>query len=234
MNRFSPQQKGFSWSYTKLRDWRICPKKYYQTTILKKFEQPQSIELSDGNALHEAFKRRVEQGLPMPTAYVNFNDWGDEAASMKVPGQTNICEKEIALSRELRPVDYFNPKVWVRVKVDLIKLYPLTASTAAAQIVDYKTGKPKDEIIQLALYAQAIFSMFPQVIGVRAEYWWTIIKDKSHELFSRSDMAELWAELLPELTRMEEATAQVNFPAKKNGLCKAHCPVLECEHNGRT
>jgi PD-(D/E)XK nuclease superfamily len=234
VNRFSPAPKEFSWSYTKLRDYRICPKKFYETSILKKFPEPKSIQLDDGNRLHEAFKRRVEQGLPMPTGFKEFNDWGDDAASIKVNNQINICEKEIALTRELRPTGYFDSNVWIRVKIDLIKLYPLANHTAMAQVVDYKTGKPKDEIIQLALYAQAVFSVFPEVVGVRAEYWWTQIHDKSHELFDRNDMKELWAELRPELNEMEQAAKEVNFPAKKNGLCKAHCPVLECEHNGRT
>jgi hypothetical protein len=235
MNRFAPAPKGFTWSYTKLRDYRTCPRKYNETTVLKKYVEPLTPALEDGNHLHEAFKRRVEQNLSMPTAYKNFNDWGNEAAKIIVPGQLTLCEKEIAISREFKETGYFDKNVWLRVKLDLVKIFPHPQGKdkAFAQIIDYKNGKPHEEIIQLALYAQAVFSAFWNVVAVRCEYWWTQIHDKSHELFERGDMDELWRELLPELTKMEQAHKDNNFPPKKNGLCKAHCPVIDCEYNGR-
>jgi hypothetical protein len=232
MSRFTVK-KEFSWSYSRLRDYRTCPKKFNAVTQLKQYQEPKSVELDYGDRLHAAFQRRVSQGLPMPTGYAEFSDWGDEAAKILVPGQTNICESEIALTRDLKPTGYFSPNVWLRVKIDLIKLYPKSNSVALAHVIDYKTGKFKDDIVQLAIYAQAVFSMYPQVIGVRCEYWWTQLKDKSHELFDRKDMHDLWNELLPELWAMEEAQKSNVYPAKKNGLCKAYCPVMDCEHNGR-
>jgi hypothetical protein len=234
MNRFALNtSKPFTWSYSRLRDYRICPKKFNETILLKKHPEPKTPELEAGDRLHAAFTRRVEQGLPMPTGYKEFNDWGDEAASIKMPGQVNLCEKEVALTRGLKPTGYYANDVWLRVKIDLLKLYPQGNATSLAQVIDYKTGKYKDDIIQLAIYAQAVFSLFPEIVGVRCEYWWTQLHDKSHELFKREDMKELWGELLPELTRMEQAQKDNNFPATKNGLCKEYCPVVTCEHNGR-
>jgi hypothetical protein len=235
MNRFikTKSKETFQWSFTKLRDYRTCPKKFHEVTILKKFQESKTPALDDGDRLHAAFTRRVEKNIPMPTAYQEFNDWGDEAAKIMMPGQVNMCEKEIALTRELRPTGYFDNDVWVRIKIDLLKLFPHTNNQALAQVIDYKTGKPHEEIIQLALYAQGVFSSFRNVIAVRTEFWWTQIKDKTHEMFSRDDMTELWNELLPELHNMEVAQQSNNYPAKKNGLCRAHCPVITCEHNGR-
>jgi hypothetical protein len=233
MNRFAAQPaKNFTWSYSRLRDYRTCPRKFNETVQLKKFPEPKSIELEAGDRLHAAFQRRVEQGTPMPTAYQEFEDWGNEAASIKIKNQVNMCEKEIALTRDLKPTGYFAKDVWLRIKIDLIKLYP-RSSGDYAQVIDYKTGKFKEEIIQLALSAQAVFSMFASVTGVRCEYWWTQLKDKSHEIFVRKDMDDLWTELLPELAQMEQAQQENNYPPRQNGLCKAFCPVVTCEFNGR-
>jgi hypothetical protein len=226
-------KETFAWSFSKLRDWRSCPKKFNEVTLLKKYSEPKSIELETGDALHAAFQRRVNQGIPMPTNFVQFNDWGDDAAKIIHPLQITLCEKEIALTRDLKHTGYFDNNVWLRLKIDLVKLYPSRDGKSLAHIIDYKTGKPQDDIIQLALYAQGVFSVWPNVVGIRAEYWWTQIHDKSHEIFIREDMKELWAELLPELNKMERAQIDNIYPAKKNGLCRAHCPVWTCDFNGR-
>lgn len=226
-------KETFTWSFSKLRDYRTCPKKYNEVTRLKKFTEPKTRALETGDALHSAFARRVNQGMPLPTAFKDLSKWGDEAAKIISPFQITMCEKEIALTRDLSPTGYFDYNVWFRVKIDWLTIYPKSKTEDVARIIDYKTGKPSDDIIQLALYAQAVFSSFTRVSAIRCEYWWTQIMDKSHEIFVPKDMAELWAELTPELNKMEQAHKDDNFPARKNGLCRANCPVWTCEHNGR-
>jgi len=240
MNRFKSKKplvygarEEFTWSYTKFRDFRTCPKKFNEVTRLKKFSESKTPQLEAGDRLHEAFRRRVEKDLPMPTAFEEFNDWGDEAAKLIHPYQITLCEKEIALTRDLKVTGYFDVNVWFRGKIDLVKLVPNKKGNLVAYCIDYKTGKPQDDIIQLALYAQCIFSSWSNVVGVRAEYWWTQIHDKSHEIFTREDMNGLWAELSPALQKMELAQTNNDYPATRNGLCKAHCPVWTCEFNGR-
>lgn len=240
MSRFStkkPIQYGpsetFTWTYTKLRDWLSCPRKYNNARN-KVFTEKKSNEQTDGESIHAAFQRRVNTGQQMPEAYRHLNDWGNEAARLLHPLQITVCEKEIALTRDLTPTGYWDNNVWTRMKIDLVKLMPnKSGKHMVALLVDYKTGKPKDDIIQLAIYSQGLFSTFKDLIGIRAEYWWTQIKDKSHEIFERSDMDELWAELRPKLTEMERAHIENDFPAKKNGLCREYCPDWTCEFNGK-
>lgn len=230
---YSSPRETFSWSFSRLRDYRSCPRKFNEVVQLKKYPEPKSPELDMGDGLHRAFARRVDQGIALPTTFEHLKEWGDDAAKVMHPFQTTMCEKEIALTRDLKVTGYFDNNVWLRLKIDLVSLYPTKSGAAVARVVDYKTGKPNDDIIQLALYAQGVFSMFKEVIAVRAEYWWTQIMDKSHEMFNRDDMKELWAELLPELNAMEAAQKNNDYPARRNGLCKKHCPVWTCEHNGR-
>ena len=226
-------KETFSWSYSRLRDYLSCPRKYHEVTVQKRFSEPATKEQATGDNLHAAMKRRVEQAMPLPTAFKDLSDWGDEAAKIIHPFQVTVCEKEVALTRDLKVTGYFDGNVWFRAKLDWLTIYPKSKTEDIGRVIDYKTGKPSDDIIQLAIYAQTVFSMFPKVIAVRAEYWWTQIKDKTHDIFLREDMAQLWEELTPSLQSMEQAHKDNNFPPKRNGLCKAHCPVWTCEFNGR-
>jgi hypothetical protein len=240
MSRFSttkPIQYGpketFTWTYTKLRDWLICPRKH-NNTRKKLFPEPTTTALAEGDAMHRAFQRRVQSSMTLPTAYTHLKDWGDDAAKLMHPLQITMVEKEIALTRDLKVTGYFDNNVWTRMKIDLVKLFPnKTGKSMVALLVDYKSGMPKDDIIQLAIYSQGLFSAFDDLIGIRAEYWWVKIKDKSHEMFERKDMDELWAELNPKLAEMERAYIEDNFPAKQNGLCKEYCPDWTCSFNGK-
>src|SRR5208282_2517606 len=130
MARFSntkPIQYGpketFSWSFSKLTEYMSCPRKH-NNTRLKKFPEEPSDAQNYGDAMHRAFQRRVTQGLKMPTGFIAFEEWGNDAAKLMHPLEITACEKEIALTRDLKPTGYFDNNVWMRMKIDLVKLVP--------------------------------------------------------------------------------------------------------------
>lgn len=223
---------GFTWSYSKLKNFQTCPRRQYHIEILKEYHDEPSIELATGDALHRAMVRRVELGLPMPTAFSYLDDWGKDLVKVYHPKQVIMIEKELGITEDLQATGYHDPNVWLRCKIDHLKLIPYKGELVALAI-DFKTGKPKDEIVQLAIYAQAIFSHWERVEAVRTEYWWTMAKDKESQVFRRHQMAKIWEHVLPQVREMQHAFESKNFPAKKSGLCREHCPVLSCEHNGR-
>lgn len=232
MNLNLNKPKPFAWSYSRLKNFRTCPRRHNHIDLLKDVPQPKSPELDEGEAIHLAFQRRVEKGLPMPTKFKNLSDWGDELVKVYHPNQKIYCEQQMALTRDGRPCDWFAKDVWFRIKVDHLKLFPWKLKTAAL-VIDFKTGVPKDDLVQLALYAWVIFSTYPDVEAVRAEYWWTKVKDKTTEIFTRDDIDQLWeGDLLPELMAMEQAYVTQTFPPKRNGLCKEYCNVTSCEFCG--
>lgn len=225
---------SFTWSYSKLKNFQTCPRRHYHVDILKEYPFEKSIEMATGDAIHRAFQRRVELGLPMPTAFSNLDDWGNDLVKKYHKDQKILLEKELAITQYLKPISYWDKNVWLRCKIDHLKLIPWKDTGKFVAIaIDFKTGKPKDEIIQLILYAQCIFSHWPLVEAVQAEYWWTMMKDKDRQTFKRDQMERIWPNILPQVAELETAYTTQNFPPKKNGLCRDYCPVLTCEHNGR-
>ena len=45
--------KKFSWSWSKLKNWRSCPKRHYHVDLAKDFKEPPSEALKWGDLFHE-------------------------------------------------------------------------------------------------------------------------------------------------------------------------------------
>jgi replicative DNA helicase len=102
-----------------------------------------------------------------------------------------------------------------------------------SRIVTHNTGKPRPKWGQLKLNALHTFMKHPEVKAVKAEFYWTQTKETSSQMFYRDKQPEMWAEFVPNLKQMLECYRAEEFPPRQNGLCKAYCPDLECEFNGR-
>jgi hypothetical protein len=227
-------EKAFSWSYTRKKEFNICRRRYHHLSVLKDYKQPKTPELAEGDHIHAAFQRRVEKGLPMPTAFDYLTEWGHEAAKVIHAKQKVFCEKQVSLNKELQKVGWYDPDAWFRIKIDNLKLFPWDSKNSwAALVIDYKTGVPKDELEQLALYAMCVFILYPEVTAVRTEYWWTKTMDKTVEIFKRGDLEDFTRIMFEEAAEMEEAHRTNNFPPTRNGLCKEYCPVASCEYVGK-
>jgi len=202
--------------------------------LLKDIPQEASPALAAGDALHRAFQRRVELNLPMPTAYTMLTDWGNELVKEYHPDQATLLEKQFALSEQLEPCHYFSKRAWYRCKIDHLKLIPWKdTGKYVAIVIDFKTGKPKEDDDQLALYALTVFKHYSKVESVRTEYWWTMTKDKDICTYTRKSASEAWDQIFPKVLELKRSIEDNNFPPKKSGLCKEWCPVLSCEFNGR-
>jgi len=46
------------------------------------------------------------------------------------------------------------------------------------------------------------------------------------------DKGKLWEKWLGKYAQMKAAADDDMWNARPNGLCRRHCPVIECVHNG--
>jgi hypothetical protein len=223
----------FSWSYSKLKNFETCARRYHEVDVKKAWPQPKTPELERGDALHLAMKKRVADNVELPAEFTYMEPWATRLTHNK--DQAHImCELKWALNIKLVPTGWFAKDAWVRGVIDYIQYYPSPIpSTELAMIVDYKTGKPKEDDTQLGLNACLAFAHSPQLVGINAVYLWTEYNDTTHMTFSRKNAREIWSNVKPRVARLEAATIANNFPATKNRLCREHCPVLSCEHNGK-
>ena len=119
--------------------------------------------------------------------------------------------------------------------MDYIRLVPSLKQPEfyIGHIVDYKTGKQKDDDTQLALMAFLAFCWYRTLAKVRCDFLWTEYNDTTHLTFNRADTPRIISEILPRVSKMQDAHACGEFVPKPCGLCKDYCPVTSCEHWGK-
>jgi hypothetical protein len=236
-NRFTPRpqtlaRKPFTWSYSKLKNYEACAQKHLKVDLDKSFEELPSQQLKDGNDFHDAMKMAVGQCSALPASLVKFQKWVTKLTHVSNPYQIIQVEQKLAITKDLKPCGFFDKDVWFRGVVDYLKLVPV-GENQLALMVDYKTGKLLDDPVQLALFAQLIFSHHPSTLRIRTEYLWTQEGDggdTTREDFEPKDMVQLWTLLLPRVAALEGSYNTGVYPVKPSGLCKKHCPVASCAH----
>lgn len=225
--------KEWSWSYSKLKNFDGCPKRMYEVDILRKYieEVKPGSPLDWGNRVHKALAETLANGTPLPVEMRDYQGWIDRvtAGAGKL-----LVEQKYAITRAFAPTTYFAHDAWYRGIGDVVRIdEPSPRGFQLAFVMDWKTGKALDDPVQLMLMAQCIFSHFPTVTHVRAEYVWLKDGSTTPDLFTREDVAKRWVTLLPRVQEMELAAKTDNYPPKPSGLCKSYCPVISCPYHGK-
>lgn len=216
--------KAWSWSYSKLKNYRTCPRRYYDIDVTKKYTEPEGPALAEGNAIHKAFELRIGKGVPFPEKYAHFEDAA--LRLLKVPGRIMV-EQQLAIKADFSACTWFDKQTWFRAKADYLAI-----NGPVALGIDYKTGKIVEDIEQLGLMADCVFSHHPEVQAVRTEYWWLNDDVATKEVFYRKDRAKFWQGIMPSVAILKNAHDTETFPPKPGGLCKRHCVVTGCPHHG--
>lgn len=229
MSRFAakPQstyKPAFNFTYSKLKTFENCPSKYNHLYVTKDVVEDDSEHLKKGNAVHAAMAAALE-GAPLPENLKAYQKWIDKVLASVEGTDQLLVEQKLGIDENFQVTGFFDKNVWLRGIVDatLVK-------GDHGLIVDWKTGKPQDDIIQLALQAALIFPLYPDLQEVVAQFVWLEHDMTSTEHFKRSDMVELWSSMVPRVTQMKYSQDIMEFPAKQNALCK-FCPVRQCAHN---
>jgi len=123
--------------------------------------------------------------------------------------------------------------VWFRGIADLVIL---DEENELAWVIDYKTGKNARyaDKGQLELMALAAFKHFPNITEVRGGLMFVVSNELVKDTYTLAGQGDLWGKWLGDYTSMESAFENDTWNANPSGLCKAHCVVLECPHNGRS
>ena len=214
------------WSFSRIKAFETCPKQFYHTTVLKQFPYVETEAMRYGTEFHEAAEHFIRDGTPVPERFAFARPVLDALAAK--PGE-KLCEQKLGLTAELEACTFFADDVWFRGIVDL-----LIIDGDEATIVDYKTGKSARyaEKGQLELMALSVFRHFPQVKKIRAGLLFVIANDFVKASYERTGQKELWRKWLSNYASMEKAFETEVWNPKPSGLCKRHCPVTECPHNG--
>lgn len=220
--------KEWAWSYSKLKNYDVCPKRHYEVDVLKNYSDNDGAgqaKLAEGNDAHDCLAKACRDALPLPERFKHYQIWVDRVRAG--PGQL-LVEQKYAITRDFRPTTYFARDVWYRGIGDVVRI-----DGPVALVLDWKTGKILEDSVQLMLMAQCLFSHYPQLKRVRSEFVWLKDECTSPEVFDRQEVANAWIDLLPRVATLEQASKTMTFPPKPGGLCKKYCPVVSCPFHGK-
>lgn len=217
-----------AWSYSSLKTFQSCPRKYYHLKVLKDVKESTSEIMLYGVDAHKAAELYISENVELPEKYRFMKAQLDTLNALK--GEKH-CEYKFGLSVDMEPCDFFAKNVWLRGVMDLLII---DKESATARIVDYKFGKSKNaDPSQLQLMALAVFKLFPEVKKVKAGLMFCAEDKFIPSKYSSDDAPTMWMDWLPDVNRLEAAYESNVWNARPSGLCKAYCPVVKCSHNGR-
>lgn len=216
--------KPFAWSYSALTSFENCPLQHYHLRIAKDVKETPGPQLEWGKRVHKAMEMRVLHGDPLPSSMSNFEPL---AQAIMAKEGVKQAETKMCLNRNFQPVAYFANDAWVRGVIDV----SITAGKSMF-IGDWKTGNPKPDSEQLRLFAAMALACNPEIERVTTTFLWLKDGSVTAEKLRREDAVEVWQSFLPRVKRMEKTIIDGSYTPRPSGLCRRHCPVTSCEHNG--
>ena len=209
-----------AWSFSQLTAFETCPRQFYELKIAQNYQQVLHPTTVWGTRGHLALEERVRDGTALPSEFAYLESFA--RGIIAIPGQT-YCEREVACTSEYQPIGFHDPAAWCRGIVDVLKV-----DGDKAIVLDYKFGKVKPSA-QLKLMALLVFVNFPEVQSVQSRFLWIQFRDKTSGALQRSDADRVWLEFVDRAAALQEAHTEGFWVEKPSGLCKAHCPVKDCD-----
>lgn len=214
-----------AWSYSSIKTFDQCPKKYYHLKVAKDVSDAPGPEAAYGTDVHAAAEAFIRDGVPIPAKYSYMKPIVEQLAAF--PGSKH-CEMKLGVKRAedgYTPCGFFDKDVWYRGIIDL-----LIVDGPKARLIDYKTGKSAKyaDTKQLDLMAGAVFAHFPEVETIKAGLIYVVCEEFPRKNYHRGqgDPLSVFSE---QLERLDAAHESGVWNAKSGPLC-GWCPVTSCEH----
>ena len=214
------------WSFSSLKTFQQCPRKYYHTKIAKDIVEPDTTATLYGKSAHTAAEEYIRDDKPLSPHFAYMKAILDELK--KIPGK-RLCEVKLGLTKDLEACDFHATNVWWHGIADLVVI---NKEKQLAHSVDYKTSKSARfaDSKQLELVAAGLFAKFPTVKRVKSALIFVVSKE-----FIRG---EQHADMLPkylekparDVARIEAALENGVWNPISGPLCK-FCAVKDCEYN---
>lgn len=221
-------QKPLVYSFTLLNTYRnICPHQAYRRYIRKDLPFVETPQMAFGNKVHSALELRVGGGKPLPQ---DMQQWERFAAPLA--GAKAKVEQKLGITKTGEACGFFDDNVWFRGKADVTLI-----NGVVGFIVDWKTGKPREDPFELETNAMLVKAKYPQLMHIKGAYAWLGKGgDKMGQMHDLSHVADTFTYVQRIAADLEEDMRNGDFEKRKGGLCP-WCPCDDCEHftggNGR-
>jgi hypothetical protein len=218
---------NITWSYSSLKTFEQCPKKYYHLRVLKDVKDEGSEATIYGQEVHKAAEEYIKDGVPIPKKFEFLQDVCD---AFKIIEGEKHCELKMGVRRTptgYEPCGFFDQDVWWRGVADLVIINGKLAFS-----IDYKTSKNAKyaDLKQLDVVAAALFTHFPQIEKIKSGLVFVVSGEFIHKEHSADLRDSYFASFDDNLDRLAAAQETGVWNANTGPLCR-FCPVVSCEHN---
>lgn len=215
-----------AWSYSSLKTFQQCPKKYYHLKVAKDVKDEGSEATIYGKELHKAAEDYIKHGTPIPPQFAFIQDTVD--ALKRIPGEKHT-EIELGVSNKggrLNPCGFYDKDAWYRGIADL-----LIVNGDEGYLVDYKSSKNAKyaDLKQLDLLAGAVFAHFPELKTLKSALIFVVSNEFVNKEHSSQHKLAYFEHVRFDLERLETALKTGVWNAVAGPLC-SWCPVKTC-HN---
>jgi len=217
------------WSFSSIKLFEQCPRKYHHLRILKDHVESETEAMLYGTRFHEAAEFYIKNDTPLPQYFSFVKSTLD---NLKQMSGEKLCEYEMGVKEDLTPCAFDDPDVWFRGIADLLIL---DHETGEGRVIDYKTGKSAKyaDPGQLELMALCVFKHFPTIKKVKSGLLFVVCNAFIKDKHSADQQDVLWEKWVQRHNRLKVAMQTDVWNPKPSGLCRAHCIVTSCPHNGR-
>ena len=206
------------WSHSFLSNLANCPHKAFRRYVARDLpREPPSDDMSDGIKAHQAFQ-----------AYLGGDDtalgadWKPLADPLR--GMGAIAEMKMGITREGRGCDFWSAEAWGRGSADAVVL-----RAPVALLVDWKTGKVREDPRELATHALLLKARHPELAHIKGCYAW-LKENRLGPVYDLSNTNRAWSAVCTLMNDAAQYEAEQEWPKTPNALC-GWCPVKDCEHN---
>lgn len=210
-----------AWSYSRLTTWVQCPFKA-KLLMIDKLKEPSNEAMERGSSIHEMLERYMNGHIAKsPKVAGVYKDYLKSLRKEKSTCEIFAAEMQVAFNKELKQVDWFAYDAWLRAIMDLYIKYDNTK----ALIIDYKTGRKKDEHLEQADMYAAIFYLLNKdtfnsdgILDVKFLY---VDQPQLTDMLEKSYNLSTCEKHLKRFLKMGEAmTKDKSFKKKPSNKCK--------------
>ena len=219
--------KPIVWSFSSLKTFQQCPRKYYHAKVAPDaVRDPDTTATLYGKAAHTVAEDYISKGTPVPPQFEYMQEVLDILKA--IPGE-KLVEVKLGLTKDLKACDFHAPDVWWHGIADLVVI---NRAIGVAHSVDYKTSKNARyaDKKQLDLVACGLFAKFPEIKRIKSALIFVVSKEfvKAEQLveFKNTYMDKSAVDV----ARIEAAIKSGVWNPVSGPLCK-FCAVKDCEYN---
>ena len=215
-----------AWSYSSIKTFDQCPKKYFHLKVAKDVKDEPGEAADYGTAVHEAAELFIKDGTPIPDKFAFMRPIVEPLATKQGAKHTELKLGVKKTDTGFEPCGFFDSGVWYRGIVDL-----LIVDDTKGWMIDYKTGKNAKyaDMKQLDLMAGALFIKHPELETIKSALAYVVSNEFPKKVHKREKLDEYMSVFDDQLDQLDAAMENGVFNPKSGPLC-GWCPVTSCEH----